>query len=105
MNKAGRKAQANRILMQKVLELLVQNPTGLTAQEIVDKTNVNRQAVTKALSTLKTKNEVGREELHWKLDKYVTKSELLYPNFEEEHKQWIKEASSKEVKFNPHERN
>lgn len=105
MNKALQKAHDNKILMQKILELLTQNPTGFTVQEITEKIDTTRQAVTKALTMLKVGGSVNREELQWKLDKFITKGKLPYPNFEEEHKQWVKEITSKKTKFNPHERN
>lgn len=105
MNRAQRQANDNKIRMQQILELLIQNPTGLTAQEIVNQIDSSQQAVTKALSTLKTEGKVDKEELNWKLNEYTIKNNPLYPNFDEEHEQWVKEVKAKKIKLNPHERN
>ena len=105
MSKAQRQAYDNKIRMQRILELLNQNLIGLTVKEIVNQTNLSRQAVTKALSTLKMQNKINKEEYHWKLNTNITKSNQLYPNFDEEHEQWVKEVKAKKIKPNPHERN
>lgn len=93
-----------------IQDCLKENPEGLTASVIAAKTLLDFKVVVSILNELQEygKSKVigssrgyGKKWVAGNNESIVTGGAPLYPNFDEEHKEWVKLVTRKKVIYNP----